>query len=254
VELSRDFYRAINFMQIVFASGGGDQPEAVYTALLEAVSMKWSKSAKRLVVLIGDAPPHKETEAQIRTLLQRFTNDRRSQVHAIITRPSNSTTIDEDTSRAFAKVAKAGDGEAVPFEDETKVLEEIMKLAFGRTEGRSLEQIYKLAGRRRNTATAASRRAVREHNVTHIRRELRQQVVSHDIIKAILADPSLAVLEDLVDIISESTFPATGRHAAAFVLQQTLTLTRPPVDPETAEPIKREEVAELKALVGQRFR
>ena len=40
------------------ASGGGDEPEAVATALYEATQMKFNPSAKKLCVLIGDAPPH----------------------------------------------------------------------------------------------------------------------------------------------------------------------------------------------------
>ena len=40
------------------ASGGGDGPEAVTAALAEALNMEWRQHASKMVVLIGDAPPH----------------------------------------------------------------------------------------------------------------------------------------------------------------------------------------------------
>ncbi len=44
------------------ASGGGDDPEAVLDALLMAKnSLSWNSKAKRIVILIGDAPPQPKT-------------------------------------------------------------------------------------------------------------------------------------------------------------------------------------------------
>lgn len=43
----------------LYASGGGDGPEAITAALADAVhNMDWRQSATRMVVLIADAPPH----------------------------------------------------------------------------------------------------------------------------------------------------------------------------------------------------
>ncbi|KAJ3532772.1 hypothetical protein NM688_g7375 [Phlebia brevispora] len=42
----------------LYASGGGDGPEAVTAALAEAVNMDWRPQASKMVVLIADAPPH----------------------------------------------------------------------------------------------------------------------------------------------------------------------------------------------------
>lgn len=39
-------------------SGGGDYPEAVFTGLLRCLALPWGKGAYRVVVLVGDAPPH----------------------------------------------------------------------------------------------------------------------------------------------------------------------------------------------------
>ena len=42
----------------LYASGGGDGPEAVTAALAEALNMDWRPEATKMVVLIADAPPH----------------------------------------------------------------------------------------------------------------------------------------------------------------------------------------------------
>lgn len=42
----------------LYASGGGDGPEAVTAALAEALNMDWRAGSSKMVVLIADAPPH----------------------------------------------------------------------------------------------------------------------------------------------------------------------------------------------------
>lgn len=45
-------------LETLYASGGGDGPEAVTAALGEALAMDWRETASKMVVLIADAPPH----------------------------------------------------------------------------------------------------------------------------------------------------------------------------------------------------
>lgn len=45
-------------LESLYASGGGDGPEAVTAALGEALNMDWREHASKMVVLIADAPPH----------------------------------------------------------------------------------------------------------------------------------------------------------------------------------------------------
>lgn len=42
----------------LYASGGGDGPEAVTAGLAQALNMEWRPEASKMVVLIADAPPH----------------------------------------------------------------------------------------------------------------------------------------------------------------------------------------------------
>ncbi|KAL0580662.1 hypothetical protein V5O48_001392 [Marasmius crinis-equi] len=55
---SSDISKVQRDLSSLYASGGGDGPEAVTAALMEALNMEWREHATRMVVLIADAPPH----------------------------------------------------------------------------------------------------------------------------------------------------------------------------------------------------
>ncbi len=62
--LSPDITKTVEFIQKQFAGGGGDYPEAVHSALEEAIfSQKWSENAiARICFLVLDASPHQSPE------------------------------------------------------------------------------------------------------------------------------------------------------------------------------------------------
>ncbi|KAF8349365.1 elongation factor-2 kinase [Amanita rubescens] len=55
---SSDISKVHKDLSSLYASGGGDGPEAVTAALAEALNMDWRLTASKMVVLIADAPPH----------------------------------------------------------------------------------------------------------------------------------------------------------------------------------------------------
>jgi len=59
-------------LQEAGAKGGGDMPEAVYAALYTMLNkQRWSKGAstRKVVILLGDAPPHEQNMPKIRELV-----------------------------------------------------------------------------------------------------------------------------------------------------------------------------------------
>ena len=254
VALSRDFYRAINFMQTVTAGGGGDEPEAVYLALRGAVRQKWGKSSRRMVILIGDAPPHKHTEGKISSMVKSFSHNGRSSVHAIVTRPSSATEITKLTTKSFKRIARDGRGEALEFEDEGKILRAIMTLAFGKRESRSLEEVYKLAEKRNQRSSKNSQQLAEGKDLKKIRRAFQKSVISHDLVKAILKNPRPQVLDALIDFISQNSFNNPGKQAASYILQRLFKLDEPPLDPETCRAISKRRARSLRRRVDQLYR
>lgn len=55
---TEDVQKMKGYVDTMFASGGGDGPEAVTAALSDALSLPWRPNATKIVILIADAPPH----------------------------------------------------------------------------------------------------------------------------------------------------------------------------------------------------
>jgi len=55
---SSDIDKVHRDLSSLYASGGGDGPEAVTAGLAEALKMDWREPASKMIVLIADAPPH----------------------------------------------------------------------------------------------------------------------------------------------------------------------------------------------------
>ncbi len=64
-EFTEDLEKVMSTLRAQSANGGGDYPEAVHTALKNAVGEhQWRGDAVKLMFLVLDAPPHAETEIQ----------------------------------------------------------------------------------------------------------------------------------------------------------------------------------------------
>jgi hypothetical protein len=58
-DLTSDLKAARKYIQSLHASGGGDACEAVFAGLVAArKELSWRANARRIAVLVGDAPPH----------------------------------------------------------------------------------------------------------------------------------------------------------------------------------------------------
>jgi Mg-chelatase subunit ChlD len=76
------FQRSLNGIK---PGGGRDVPEAVYEALYEAATAFQWETPDRLVILIGDAPPHPEPRGKItKAMMDGAVDERNIKVTAII--------------------------------------------------------------------------------------------------------------------------------------------------------------------------
>ena len=254
IPLSRDHYRAAGFVQTLTAKGGGDRDEAVYEALLAALQLRWGSGAQRVVVLVGDAPPHPSTEGVIMNKLKAFASDGRSHVHAIVTSESGIANVPADTKAAFEKIAKAGRGVCIPFDDEETVLRQVLSLAFGHAFRRDLDQIYRIVEDREKKVATWALDIVRRADLAELDQQLAKESVDAELVKALIAMPNIAVAEHLVDIVSKSTSLASARHACGWALQQMLHLSWPPIDPERGGALTEKERKYMLELVRSRIR
>ncbi len=57
-DLTSDFSQALIFLNSISVYGGGDIPESVYDGIYLTVdNLSWESSSKRMIIVIGDAPP-----------------------------------------------------------------------------------------------------------------------------------------------------------------------------------------------------
>jgi hypothetical protein len=88
------------------AAGGGDVPENVDAALYDAVhNMKWRSGAKKMIFLVGDAPP--ATRGEVPTYDQTAQQAAKQQIKINTIRCGQ----DGDTARAWQQIAMLGSGE-----------------------------------------------------------------------------------------------------------------------------------------------
>ncbi len=69
---STDVASIRNFLFGLQTPGGNTYPEAVFDGLNASRQFRWSREAERVILIIGDAPPHEEDESKLRGLLEWF--------------------------------------------------------------------------------------------------------------------------------------------------------------------------------------
>ena len=117
--LSADASATINFIDQQAADGGGDYPEAVDAALIDAVSQQnWSASAKtRIVFLMLDAPPHHDNAS----LTSLHNTIQKAAAKGIKIIPIASSGIDKDTEFLMRFMSMATNGSYVFMTDHSGV-------------------------------------------------------------------------------------------------------------------------------------
>ncbi len=239
--LDLDYWHASNFVQFVVAEGGGDRPEDVRAGLTAAFRQHWRPGARRVVVLAGDAPPHREDLAPLLQEVRGFVGDRRSFVHTLVTSPDRAG---EDTVDVFRSIAAAGNGASEPIEHHDRVLQRVLSLAFGREFDRDLEAVIRSVERERDRVDVASLHLVRRGGDV-LRRALLQRPVTTELWNAVVRRPRRATATVLLDLLGDPRTPLHTRHACAAALQRVLELPVPPIEPESGEPPSQRQLGRL---------
>jgi Mg-chelatase subunit ChlD len=105
------------------ADGGGDSPESVHKGLLAAFTkLKWIEANTRVLVLIGDAPPHTGLGSHCAEYA------RRGKVAGVTTHVIQA---DNEEVKFFADIAQAGGGKCIMLEENDSLVAEITGLSLG---------------------------------------------------------------------------------------------------------------------------
>ena len=129
------------FMAGIDAQGGGDIPEAITAALrLTEGATQWRAGAQRVVIVVGDAPPHANEAAEALAIAARLKSSG-GRLSALDSRVAanraalgrfavGSDVKKEGVMRAFRHLARAGGGTAASLSDEKRLMKTLALLIF----------------------------------------------------------------------------------------------------------------------------
>lgn len=136
------------FLDGIEARGGGDVPEGVTAGLRAAIEKAgWTRDTKKVIVIVGDAPPHPEQMQQALALARDFHARGGSVTTVDVSFDANpeiaaaqlgkrvdqlSTIGDHDVLPEFREIAAAGGGDASSLEGDTEVVRQLAVLIFGK--------------------------------------------------------------------------------------------------------------------------
>ncbi len=141
---SFDILKARDFMAGIDAVGGGDHPEAVTQALRDVeAKVAWRAGAQRVVIIIGDAPPHPREAREAAEIAERIKSrggrlsllDSRVEANrALLGRTAsprgNADLYKQGTMRSFRRLARLGGGTAATLAAERQLMKTLALLIF----------------------------------------------------------------------------------------------------------------------------
>ncbi len=166
-EFSEDISKTQSVLNSLSAKGGGDEPEAVLDGIHDAISkLKWRKQAQKIIILVGDAPPHGvggSGDAFPKGCPAGYTIETvtKQAVNLGISIYSVGVVNNDITRRAFSNIAKPTGGEFVSLDSVEGLIDRIldgMKIEFGKItddinifdylmRGATVDEIAQLAGK-----------------------------------------------------------------------------------------------------------
>ena len=137
-QLTDKLGKIIQFLSGISAAGGGDVPEAVDAGLQWVISQNsWRRSARKVILVFGDAPPHIDTTGNCQKMASDFRHQQRGVVSTITCRKPRP--LDE-----FVKIAAIGGGESFLSRDERELMTQLMVLVFGSKHRRKVIEAFDL--------------------------------------------------------------------------------------------------------------
>ncbi len=140
VPLTSDIQQLVRFLDSVEADGGGDFEEAVHEGLRWAATQNQFRGpARKVILLFGDAPPHREHLQRCLQLASDFRRQQQGVVSTVSCRHGHRLSD-------FVQISQAGGGEAFLTSDERQIMQQLVVLVFGSRHRDKVLEAFKLLG------------------------------------------------------------------------------------------------------------
>lgn len=136
--LTDNLTEVVLFLEKVSAAGGGDEPEAVERGLQWSTEQKFRRSARKVILLFGDAPPRPSQSVKCQSLAAEFR--RTGGVVSTVTCRARRK-MDE-----FVAIAELGNGEAFLTANEREIVTQLIVLVFGSKHRDKVIEAFDLLG------------------------------------------------------------------------------------------------------------
>jgi Mg-chelatase subunit ChlD len=224
LDLTSDRYEILNFMDDCKAEGGGDFPEAVCEALNRSINtLMWRPKAKKVIILIGDAPFHPKDSNEIDRLLRAFSNQEEpGVVNTIYIGPLNNPMTEKqktavDSMKHIAQVAR---GEFTWISEQEKLVRHLIKMAFG---SRWEVDVAKLLdSMKKDRMALLIERKAKTGQKAWLLEGLKKVPVRSGIVQALIRDAEQKDLEHLVEYLVTERIPMETKWAALYILRKVL--------------------------------
>ncbi len=123
-------------------AGGGDIPEAVHEGLKTAMEKAgWNADARKIIILLGDAPPHKQDDGlnRLYTMVQNWTTSAKGFLHTI------DTTGYGKHMREFKEIARHGGGSSFAMSHENLLARQVTVCILGPRWAGQITEAYQAA-------------------------------------------------------------------------------------------------------------
>ncbi|HZL90203.1 MAG TPA: vWA domain-containing protein [Pirellulaceae bacterium] len=136
--LSGNIQDVKSYLSRIEASGGGDHPEAVDEGLRWAArENQFRPTARKVILIFGDAPPHEENLKKCLELASGFKGQQKGIVSTVTCR--STAPLPE-----FYEIARAGGGEAFLTSNQREIMSQLIVLVFGSRHRDKVLEAFKL--------------------------------------------------------------------------------------------------------------
>jgi hypothetical protein len=138
IPLTSDIRQLEYFLKGIEAGGGGDHPEAVQEGIKWAIdNNKFRPSARKIILVFGDAPPHADDQPTCLKLARNFHGQDKGIVSTVTCRANA-------PMPEFYAIAVAGGGEAFLATDSRQIVSQLVILVFGSQHKDKVVEAFKL--------------------------------------------------------------------------------------------------------------
>ncbi|MHC4944817.1 MAG: vWA domain-containing protein [Planctomycetota bacterium] len=224
LDLTSDRYEILTFLEGCKAEGGGDFPEAIYEALYRTVeTLYWRPEARKVIILVGDAPFHQDDCPKIDRLLNAFcSKDNKGVVNAVyVGPPADTPGGDYKTAiSCMQHITQVASGEFAKVDDYENIIKHLFYLAFGTQWQKDISRL--LATVKKNKLTRIVERRADGGQKKWLLDALKHTPVNSVIVNALIDSADAKDLEVMVSYLESAKVAVETKWAVVFILMKKL--------------------------------